>query len=218
MQTHAILCKKDLISNLIHTKYYITDSRITVVVFWNFLENAEGYNNFLDDQQAEQILNSVELNDVDFTQVFKSSQLGISKENSFWKISDKKTLDLNNLYFSTAEIEGPVMWSMILNYQGKIYGPYNKFVETVNRKSWTIRDAEINSGVVLLTALSYKNSPKTFSEYRVALSYPKLTYFDCNIPATDISNWTFDQRTSDYNSYFPIIKLSGDNKIGRAHV
>lgn len=213
MKINSIQCKADIDSKLMHVKYFITDSKAIVAIFWNFLENAEGYSYALSDQEASQVLSSNELNKLTFTQVFTSKQLNFSGENSYWRVSDIKTLDLNDPYYSSAEIEAPVMWSMIVNHSGKISGPYNKFIETFNRKSTTVRDANINSSVVLLTAFSASSNPKSFSQCRLALSYNKNSYFDANVLAEDVTNKSFDERTADLLSYFPLIKLTGNTTI-----
>ena len=213
MKINSIQCKADIDSRLMHVKYFITDSKAIVAVFWNFLENAEGYSNALSDEDASQVLSSNELNKLTFTQVFTSKQLNLTGTNSYWRVSDIKILDLNDPYYSSAEIEAPVMWSMIVNHSGKISGPYNKYAETYNTKTTAIRDAYRNSSIILLTALSSSNKPTSFSQCRLALSYSKYSYFDANISAEDVTNKSTEERTIDLLSYIPLIKLSGNTSI-----
>jgi len=213
MKTNAVLCRADIESPLVHTKFYISDSKMTAAVFWNFLENSENYTYAMNDEDAQRVLSSVDLKDVDYNQNFTSEQLNIVRKNSYWKLSDKRTIDLNTTLFSSSEVEGPVLFNLFLTHDGKIIGPFNKFVETFNRKSWTARDAEINRSTILFGAFSYKNLPKTFNDYRICFSYPQDTFFDCNITAQDTTSWSVQQRTDDYFSYFPKIKLTGNNTI-----
>jgi hypothetical protein len=215
MKTNTIVCKNDISSDKIHVKYYIADSVATVAVFWKSLEQAEGFSYGADDLTAETIFTAPHFAGLDYQQYYTSKQLGIDDvTNTFWQLSDKKTLDLNSTMYSSAEIEPPVMWSIIVTFDGKLIGPYNKFVETYNRKSMTGRDAEIENAVILLTCYSRFKQPTSFNQCRLALSYPAATKFDCNLTADqDISNLTSADRLADLAAYQPSIAITGNNQI-----
>mgnify|MGYP006267230893 CR=1 FL=1 len=215
MKTSAIIAKNDIFSPLIHIKYWVADSKLKVFVFWKSLENADGFSYGITDEQAAAILASDQLSALEFKIYFNSKQLGVgSEETTYWQLSDRRELDLTDSMMSSAEVEPPIMWTMLLTHDGRIQGPYNKFVETFNRKSTTGRDANIEGGIIVATAFSRFKKPTSFSQCRLALSYSQHTFFDCNLPADqDISTMSYADRYADLMSYQPTITLSGNNLI-----